>query len=74
MSGKRSSPFLRNVWIVIHESEGLIPQAFTKRAPALARAKQLAKKYPTTSVEVANYLIALNSRRCFEPQEDEEEE
>jgi hypothetical protein len=58
-------PLLREVWVVAHENEGLITEAFKQQRAAIARAKQLSKKCPSMRTEVAKYLIAINSNRSF---------
>jgi hypothetical protein len=74
MKRKQADLLVREIWIVGHESEGLIVEAFTRHKPAAARAKALARKHPSARTEIAKYLIALNSRKSFATEVEEEEE
>ena len=74
MKRKPSDPLANEIWILVQESEGLIAEAFTQQKAAKARAKQLSRKFPTLRIEVAKYLIAMNSRKSFGSTIEEEEE
>jgi hypothetical protein len=65
MNKGAATTLLREVWVVAHENEGLITEAFKQQKAAVARAKQLSKNCPSMRTEVAKYLIAINSIKSF---------
>ncbi len=75
MKRKPSDPLVTEIWLVVQENEGLITEAFTGQKNAISRAKQLSRKCPSMRVEVAKYLIALNSCKSFgSPAEQHQED
>ncbi|MFM8171990.1 MAG: hypothetical protein ACKN81_00445 [Pirellulaceae bacterium] len=65
MSRKADRPLVEQVWIVVHENEGLILEVHTNQRAAIAAARRFEKRNSGMRTEVAKFLIAINSLRSF---------